>query len=98
MLSISFDRPLFVRNRHYIQEIGCLDDVFDLFERWPEDMRDVAYETVLRAARASATGNFPVLALRSNLELLIRRNGMQANINDVSSPIIDAVSNGATSE
>lgn len=27
-----FERPIYIKQKNYMQEIGCLDDVFDLLE------------------------------------------------------------------
>ncbi len=78
-----FDRPLFVKKKHFIQEIGCLDDIFDFLEEWPEEKRGVAHDTMLRACRDAAVGKFPLDAVRDNFERFLRKNDMLASIEDI---------------
>ncbi|MFB9950913.1 DUF982 domain-containing protein [Rhizobium puerariae] len=73
-----FDRPLFVKRKHFIQEMGCLDDIFDFLEDWPEEKRDIAFETILKACRDAAVGRFALDAVRDNFERFLRKNGMLA--------------------
>lgn len=44
MASHLFDRPLFVKRTHVIQEIGCLEDIFDFLDEWPEEKQDLTYQ------------------------------------------------------
>ncbi len=43
----SFNSPLFVQRKHFIQEIAGLDDAFDLLDEWPEDQRNMAFDAVV---------------------------------------------------
>jgi hypothetical protein len=78
-----FEHPLFVRRKHYIEEVAGLDDAFDLLESWPLDQRGLPHETLLRACHEAANGRFPLAAVRSNLERFLRKAGMLATIEDV---------------
>lgn len=78
-----FDRPLFVKRTHFIQEIGCLEDIFDFLEEWPEEKQDIAYETILRACRQAMAARFPLNAVRDNFERFLKKNGMLAKIEDI---------------
>ncbi|MEQ1406053.1 DUF982 domain-containing protein [Neorhizobium sp. Rsf11] len=80
-----FDRPLFVKRKHFIQEIGCLDDIFDFLEDWPEEKRDITYETTLGACRDAVAGRFPPDVVRDNFERFLQKNGMLAEIEDIHS-------------
>ncbi len=81
MTSHVFGRPLFVRGKHFIQEICCLDDIVDFLEEWPEEKRDVAHVVMLRACR-DAVGQFPLSAVRKNFERFLRKNDMLASIEE----------------
>lgn len=78
-----FSRPLFVQRQHFVQEVGCLDDIFDLLEEWPADKRDVAYETMLRACRDAAVGRFPLGAVRDNFRRFLKKDGLLVEIESV---------------
>jgi hypothetical protein len=67
-----------MKRRFYVQEVCCLEDVFDVLEEWPEDERDVTHEALLRACHKAAAGAFPILAIRQNFERLLRRQGKLA--------------------
>ncbi|OEC96192.1 DUF982 domain-containing protein [Rhizobium sp. YK2] len=82
MTSHVFDRPLFVRGKHFIQEICCLDDIVDFLEEWPEEKRDVAHVVMLRACRDAVVGQFPLSAVRKNFELFLKKNDMLASIEE----------------
>lgn len=78
MKATQLDRPVFMQRRFFIQEVGCLADVFDALEEWPEDERDVAHEAILRACHKAAAGAFPISAIRENFERLLQRQGKLA--------------------
>jgi hypothetical protein len=78
MRANQFDRPVFMKRRFFIQEVGCLDDVFDVLEEWPEDERDVAHEAMMRACNRAAAGVFPISAIRDNFERFLKRQGKLA--------------------
>jgi circadian clock protein KaiC len=83
MANTLFDAPLFLKTRHYIQEIASLEDVFDVLDEWPDDERDATYEVLERACRMAAQGIFPLTAIRENVRrFLIKRNRL-ANIEEV---------------
>ncbi|TIN23333.1 DUF982 domain-containing protein [Mesorhizobium sp.] len=57
----AFSSPIFVKRASYIvQEIASLADAFDLLNEWPEDRRDLTYETALRACCDAYAGHIPV--------------------------------------
>ncbi|MDX3929454.1 MAG: DUF982 domain-containing protein [Shinella sp.] len=78
-----FDRPLFGKKKHFIQEIGCLDDIFDFLEEWSEEKRGIAYETMLQACRDAAVGRFPLGAVRENFERFLKKNDMLVSIEEI---------------
>lgn len=41
-----FERPSYIKQKNYMREIGCLDDVFNLLEESPEERSDLSYETL----------------------------------------------------
>lgn len=78
MRADQFDRPVFMKRRFFVQEVACLEDVFDALEEWPKDERDVAHEAMIRACHQAAAGVFPIPAIRNNFERLLKRQGKLA--------------------
>lgn len=57
----AFSSPIFVKRASYIvQEIASLADAIDFLNEWPEDRRDLTYETALRACCDAYAGHIPV--------------------------------------
>lgn len=83
MATTLFDRPLFVQRKHYVEEIASLEKAFDLLEAWPADRRGLAHETLMKACQKAANGQFPLAAVRDNLERFLKKAGMLAAIEDV---------------
>ncbi|RYE51280.1 MAG: DUF982 domain-containing protein [Hyphomicrobiales bacterium] len=83
MATTLFDRPLFVQRKHYVEEIASLEDAVDLLETWPADQRGVPHEILMKACQRAANGQFPVAAVRLNLERFLRKAGALADIRDV---------------
>ena len=86
MANTLFDAPLFLRRRYYIQELICLEDVFDFLDEWPEDERDTSYEVLEKACRMAAQGIFPLPAIRENLRRFLIKRNILADIDEV--PIV----------
>ena len=82
-----FDAPLFAKRRHFIQEIGGLDDAFDLLDEWPEDQQDLAFEAVMKSVRDAAYGQRPIALAREDLRRFLKRNKMLAKVEDVPFPV-----------
>ncbi len=80
-----FDRAAYVRGRHFIEEIACLEEVFDFLDEWPEEHRDLAYHTLYGACRRAANGSFPLEAVRENFERFTKRAGLLVEIEEVPS-------------
>ncbi|KQT03299.1 MULTISPECIES: DUF982 domain-containing protein [unclassified Rhizobium] len=78
-----FDAPLFLKKRHYVQELASLEDVFDFLEDWPEDERDTTFEVLEKACRMAAQGIFPLPAIRENVRRFLIKRHMLANIEEV---------------
>jgi hypothetical protein len=83
MANTLFDRPLFLRKTRYVQELGSLEDVFDLLDEWPAEKRDSTYEVLAKACRMAAQGVFPMPAIRENVRRFLLKQGMLANIDEV---------------
>ncbi len=83
MANTLFDAPLFLKKRHYIQELASLEDVFDFLDEWPEDQRDTTYEVLEKACRMAAQGVFPLPAIRENVRRFLLKRHMLANIDEV---------------
>ncbi|MFA1624660.1 DUF982 domain-containing protein [Rhizobium mongolense] len=83
MASFRFDHPVYVRRKHFIEEIMELDEAFDFLEEWPEERRDLAYETLVRACREAACGRFPLSAVRQNFQRFVKEARMLIEIGDI---------------
>jgi hypothetical protein len=83
MASALFAHPIYLRNEHYIQELACLEDAFDYLEEWPEERRDLVYETTLRACREAYSGRFPLAAAEETLRRFARKRGILCDIEDM---------------
>ena len=83
MANTLFDKPLFVKRSSYIQELGSLEDVFDLLDEWPDEERDATYEVLAKACRMAAQGIFPLSAIRENLRRFLIKKKLLANIDEV---------------
>jgi hypothetical protein len=79
-----FNRPLFVKNARYVQELASLEDVFDFLEEWPADKRGDTYKVLIRACRMAAQGIFPLPAIRENVRRFLIKERLLANIEEVS--------------
>ncbi|XAZ26046.1 DUF982 domain-containing protein (plasmid) [Sinorhizobium sp. B11] len=83
MANTLFDVPLFLKKRHYIQELASLEDVFDMLDDWPEQEKDTTYEALEKACRMAAQGIFPLPAIRENLRRFLIKRHMLANVEEV---------------
>ncbi len=83
MVQHLFDSPLFLRRRHYIQELASLEDVFDFLDDWPEGERDATYEVLEKACRLAAQGIFPLSAIRENIRRFLIKRRMLANVEEI---------------
>jgi hypothetical protein len=80
-----FDRAAYVRGKNFVEEIACLEDVFDFLDEWPEERRDLAYHTLFGACRKAANGSFPLEAIRENFERFLKKTGLLVEIENVPS-------------
>jgi hypothetical protein len=78
-----FDHAAYVRGKDFIEEIACLEEVFDFLDEWPEERRDLAYDTLYGACRRAANGSFPLEAVRENFERFTKRAGLHVEIEEV---------------
>lgn len=83
MLLASFDKPIYAQRRYFVQEITGLDDVFDFLDEWPQEKRNLAYETLSRYCREAANGRWAIDAVRENFRVFLKQNGKLADIEDV---------------
>ncbi|MDQ0996127.1 hypothetical protein QFZ34_001304 [Phyllobacterium ifriqiyense] len=79
----TFEQPLYVQRKHYIEEITGLDDVFDFLKEWPQDRRDLVYEVMVDACRKAASGQLPAQAVADNFRRFLKRHGKLANVKDI---------------
>ncbi|ANK85670.1 MULTISPECIES: DUF982 domain-containing protein [Rhizobium] len=68
--------PVFLHRQHFVAEITCLDEIFELLDEWPQDKRGLAYDTLLKACRDTAKGAFPLSAARENFRRFLKMSGM----------------------
>jgi predicted protein tyrosine phosphatase len=78
-----FDRAVYVQNLHFIDEVTCLEEVFDFLDKWPEQRRDIAYHALYGACRRAANGSFPLDAIRENFERFVKRAGLVAEVQEI---------------
>ncbi|MBY2924889.1 DUF982 domain-containing protein [Rhizobium leguminosarum] len=79
MSSTRFD-PILLHRQHIIDEVTCLDEIFDVLDGWPEDKRGLAYDTLLKACRDAANGRFPLSAARENFRRFLKMAGVLAKV------------------
>ncbi|ACS56137.1 MULTISPECIES: DUF982 domain-containing protein [Rhizobium] len=79
MSSTRFD-PILLHRQHIIDEVTCLDEIFDVLDGWPEDKRGLAYDTLLKACRDAANGRFPLSAARENFRRFLNMAGVLAKV------------------
>jgi len=58
-----FDKPLYARRRYFVQEINGLIDVFYFLDAWPQEKRDLVYQTLARYCHEAASGRLPIYAV-----------------------------------
>ncbi|WP_413813764.1 DUF982 domain-containing protein [Ensifer sp. LC163] len=75
-----FGHAVYVQRKQFIEKITSLDEVFDFLNQWPEQRRDLAHETLLKACRDAAIGRFPLGAARENFRRFIKKAGMLAEV------------------
>jgi hypothetical protein len=78
-----FDKPLYAQRRYFVQEVTGLDDVFDFLDEWPQEKRNIAYQTLSRYCHEAAGGRWPLSAVRKNFERFLKQNGKLASLEDV---------------
>jgi hypothetical protein len=78
-----FDTPIFVDRKFFFEEICSVEDVADFLENWPEDRRDVAFESIELACSEAMGGGFPANALAEKFRKFINKAGLLARVEDV---------------
>jgi hypothetical protein len=78
-----FVHPIYLRDKHFIQEITSLDDAFDFLEEWPEERRDLIYEMAVKACREAYCGRFPLEAAEKTLRRFAQKAGILSDVEDV---------------
>ncbi|TBY81981.1 DUF982 domain-containing protein [Rhizobium leguminosarum] len=79
-MSLTRFDPILLHRQHFIDEVTCLDEIFDVLDGWPEDKRGLAYETLLKACRDTANGRFPLSAARENFRRFLKMSGVLAKV------------------
>jgi circadian clock protein KaiC len=77
-----FDHPLYAQRKYFVQEIAGLDDVFDFLDEWPEEKRNLAYETMVDVCRRAAKGEFSAEVVRENFRRFLKQQGQLASVGD----------------
>ncbi len=80
MARMLFDPPIYVTRRCYIEEIACLDDALAFLEGWPDEHRDIIYDTVLRACSEAYIGKFPFEAVHEAFRRFALKAGVLTEI------------------
>lgn len=75
MSEARFD-PVFLHRNHFVDQITSLDEIFDVLDEWPADKRGLAYDTLLKACRDTASGRFPLSAARENFRRFLKMSGV----------------------
>jgi hypothetical protein len=83
MAETSFGSAIYVQRSNFVQEVASLREVFDVLDEWPEEMRDLAYDTLQKACRNAANGRFPLGAVKENFRRFVKRAGMLVEIGGV---------------
>lgn len=83
MASLRFEQTIFVRAKHFIQEICGLDDAFDFLDEWPDNERDVIYQTAVRACRDASIGRLPLYAAEETFRRFAKKKGIWEEIENV---------------
>jgi hypothetical protein len=61
----SFAKPVYLWDRtHLVRQLSCVEDALDFLEEWPEEKRDIIYETALRACTKAYDGLVPAKVAR----------------------------------
>lgn len=72
-----FDPPVFIKGGKYlIQEVAGLEDAIDVLEAWPDERRDLIYDTVLKACHGALDGRRPTRVARNAFAAFARRAGI----------------------
>jgi hypothetical protein len=83
MRSESWGQALFIRQKRFIQEVTCLDDVLDILEAVPTSERDLPHEVLLKACNNAAVGQFPLSAVRRNFQVFAKKKDMLVEADDL---------------
>jgi hypothetical protein len=83
MASTHFTHPIYVRNRHFIQEVTTLDEAFDFLDDWPEERRDVVYDTAVKACREAYSGQIPMGAAQETFRRFAKKKGILCDLEDL---------------
>lgn len=72
-----FDSPVFVRDGYYlVQEIAGVEDAIDFLQEWPENDRDVIYETTWRTCCDAHNGFKPISVAHNALEVFAKKRNI----------------------
>lgn len=84
MNSRLFDKPVYVKDRRYLTlEIASLHDALMFLHEWPENDRDLIYDTAWKACCDVHDGLKPLIAAQMAVEGFARKRGVldEPNVN-----------------
>lgn len=72
-----FDKPVYVTNGRYLTlEIASIHDALMFLHEWPEDDRDLIYETAWKACCDAHDGVKPIIAAQNAIKGFARKRGI----------------------
>ena len=84
-----FDRPVYAKAGNLIvEEIACLEDALELLYDWPEELRDMIYQTTLEALHCVVERVHPLSAARQAFVEFAKSAGILENLDTLPSWIV----------
>ena len=72
-----FDKPVYVKNGRYLTlEIASVHDALMFLHEWPENDRDLIYDTAWKACCDAHDGIKPVIAAQNAIKGFARKRGI----------------------
>jgi hypothetical protein len=75
-----FENPVFVESGPFtIREIASVNDALDFLDEWPDELRDLVFQTIHSTCLAAHDGRYPVAAAREAFAKWARRANIAAD-------------------
>ena len=72
-----FDKPIYVKSGSYLTlEIASIHDALMFLHEWPEDDRDLIYDTAWKACCDAHDGIKPIIAAKNAITGFARKRGI----------------------